>query len=103
MTKLKGICSDCGVVILEPEQVHIYICTNRPVLSTYKFTCECGMVVERGLDESIASAAILAGSKNTSWSIPAEALEVHRDTPISSDEILDFLLELEDDYPTEKL
>jgi hypothetical protein len=96
MTTIKASCPVCGDVDLTPAQVKLVVC-NRIEWSYYAFLCTgCEDEIRKPADEEIISLLITGGVDAQMWEIPAEALEEHSGPAITYDDVLDFVLALED-------
>ena len=89
-------CPVCGDVDLTPAQVRLVVC-SRIEWSYYAFACtDCNDEIRKPADEEIISLLITGGVDADMWEIPAEALEEHIGPAITYDDVLDFVLALED-------
>jgi hypothetical protein len=95
MTTIKASCPVCGDVELTPAQMRLVVC-SRPEWSYYAFLCtRCQDEVRKPADSEVVALLISGGVAAEEWDIPAEALEEKAGPAISYDDVLDFLLALE--------
>lgn len=96
MTTIKASCPVCGDVELTPALVRLVVCT-RAEWSYYAFTCTmCTDEVRKPADEQVVALLRSGGVLAERWTIPAEALEEHGGPRISYDDVLDFVLGLDE-------
>ena len=96
MTTIKAACPICGDVELTPLQVRLVICSEIE-RSYYAFVCtSCHDEIRKPADEEIMTLLISGGVAAETWEIPAEALEDHAGPRIGYDDVLDFVLNLDD-------
>jgi hypothetical protein len=91
---LSVFCPSCGEVDLTSDQVWLVI-ANAADRSHYRFRCaSCDRSVSRHADETVVAllAELVAVEE---LEIPAEALESHDGPPLTSDDLLDLVLALE--------
>ncbi len=94
MTTIKASCPGCGEVELTSDDIRLRVCSHG-ALSYYTFTCpECVQQVRKPADDHIVSLLMSGGVNAEVWEVPAEALEPKSGTPLSYDDLLDFLLQL---------
>lgn len=92
---IKATCPSCGDVELTRQQVRLVVCSVKS-WSYYAFTCAtCQNEVRKPARPGAVALLISAGVIAEHWHVPAEALETHIGPAISSDEVLDFTLWLE--------
>ncbi len=96
MTTIKASCPVCGDVDLTPAQVRLVVC-NQIEWSYYAFVCTtCRDEIRKPADEEVIGLLVTGGVEAHMWEIPDEALEEHYGPAISYDDVLDFVLALED-------
>jgi acyl carrier protein len=91
---LTVICPSCGEVDLTTDQVWLVIASAAD-RSHYRFRCAgCNLSVRRPADETVVAllAELVAVEE---FEIPAEALETHDGPALTSDDLLDLVLALE--------
>jgi acyl carrier protein len=91
---LTVICPTCGEVDLTTDQVWLVIASAAD-RSHYRFRCaSCNQSVRRPADETVVAllAELVAVEE---FDIPDEALETHDGPPLTSDDLLDLVLALE--------
>ena len=93
-TRFAATCPACGPVALSPEQMWLVL-ASVPGHDHYGFDCpSCEMVVRRPANPVVAR--ILQRTVAVEWMhIPAEALEVRDDLPLTVDDLIDLMLTLE--------
>ena len=93
---VKTTCKRCGDIELSPKAIELRICS---VLerSVYAFTCpSCSSsIIKPADDQRIISLLRSVGVPSVGWQIPAEADEPRDGPPLSNDDLLDFMLDLE--------
>jgi hypothetical protein len=91
---LTVFCPACGEVDLTSDQVWLVIASVAD-RTHYRFRCDgCNLSVRRPADETVV--ALLAEFVAVEeFEIPAEALETHDGPPLTSDDLLDLVLALE--------
>jgi predicted RNA-binding Zn-ribbon protein involved in translation (DUF1610 family) len=92
---LSVLCPSCGEVDLTSDQVWLVI-TSAKSRSHYRFRCsDCGQSVSRHADDTVVAllSELVAVEE---LEIPAEALESHDGPPLTSDDLLDLVLALEE-------
>jgi hypothetical protein len=95
VTIVVASCPTCGQVQLPPEVVHLVLCTPR-ARSSYWFPCPgCREAIRKPADEHIISLLKGADVPVTLLAVPLEALEPHSGPPLTANDVLDALLELE--------
>ena len=96
MTTIKASCPMCGDVELKPAQLRLVVC-SRSEWSYYAFSCTtCKDEVRKPADEEIVALLISGGVPAERWHVPAEALEEKAGSAITYDDVLDFVLNLDD-------
>ena len=94
MTTIKASCPVCGEVSLRPDQVRLMVCSHAP-LSYYAFDCTgCVDEVRKPADEHVVGLLVSGGVRPTTWSVPAEAMEVRSGPALGYDDLLDLVLHL---------
>ncbi|MHB1615001.1 MAG: hypothetical protein ACYCXA_12515 [Actinomycetes bacterium] len=94
MTTIKASCPDCGDVELTPRQLRLVVCNHAP-WSFYSFACPaCRVEVRKSADREIITLLVGGAVVAEPWYVPAEALEEHRGSALTVDDILDFALDL---------
>lgn len=94
MTTIKASCPSCGEVELTADEVRLRVCTH-PDLSYYAFDCpECLDEVRKPADDHIVNLLIAGGVSAEVWEVPEEAMEPHSGTPFTYDDLLDFVVAL---------
>jgi hypothetical protein len=91
---LTVLCPSCGEVDLSADQVWLVVASVAD-RSHYRFTCAgCDRSVRRPADETVVAllSELVAVEE---FEIPAEALETHDGPPLTSDDLLDLVLALE--------
>lgn len=96
-TIVKTTCSRCGDVELDPRQLELRICSV-PDRSVYAFTCPgCSApVIKPAADPRVITLLRSVGVPTVGWSIPAELDEPREGPPLTSDDLLDLMLALEE-------
>jgi hypothetical protein len=95
MTTIKASCPTCGDVELTPRQVRLVVCSV-PSRSFYSFQCRgCAEEVRKRAPEDVVALLRSGGVVAEHWVIPAEALEDRPGPRLTSDDLLDFCLLLE--------
>ena len=91
MATIRASCADCGDVELTTRDVEVRVCTHDNQ-GTYSFRCpSCDLVVVKTAEPRIIELLVASGVRLSTWSLPAELSEPHRDgEPISHDDLLDF-------------
>ena len=96
MTWIEATCPTCGAVEVTPGDIELGICKNHSDASYYRFTCPvCSDNVKKKAEDRVIELLIAEGVRPAHWSLPAEILETHSGPAITSDDVLDFLLLLE--------
>jgi hypothetical protein len=92
---LSVLCPTCGEVDLTSDQVWLVI-ASEPDRSHYRFRCStCESSVSRPADEAVI--ALLAELVAVEMlDIPAEALEAHDGPSLTTDDLLDLMLALDE-------
>jgi hypothetical protein len=92
---LSVLCPSCGEVDLTSDQVWLVI-SSVPSRSHYGFRCSgCEQSVSRHADEAVV--AVLADLVAVEeLEVPAEALESHDGPPLTTDDLIDLVLALEE-------
>lgn len=97
MTWIEATCPTCGSVEVTPDDIELGVCTNADA-SYYSFTCPvCAEHVKKKAEDRVIQLLIAEGVRPRNWTVPAEMLEDRSGPALTSDDVLDFLLELADD------
>jgi hypothetical protein len=97
MTTIKASCPTCGEVELTSRDVALMVC-NHAALSYYAFECpSCTDEVRKPADEHVISLLLSGGVPAQVWEVPAEVLEPKPGPAITYDDLLDFVLLLENE------
>lgn len=95
MTTIKASCPTCGDVELTPRQVRLVVCSVAS-RSYYSFQCHtCAQEIRKRATEDIVALLRSGGVVAEHWTIPAEALEERPGAALTTDDLLDFCLMLE--------
>jgi hypothetical protein len=95
MTTIKASCPTCGDVELTPRQVRLVVCSVA-ARSYYSFQCHtCAQEIRKKATEDIVALLRSGGVVAEHWTIPAEALEDRDGSALTTDDLLDFCLMLE--------
>ena len=95
MTTIKASCPSCGDVELTPRQVRLVVCSV-PARSFYSFSCHtCSEEIRKPASEDIVTLLRSGGVVAERWVIPAEVMEERTGAPLTTDDLLDFCLILE--------
>ena len=95
-TIVKTTCGRCGDVELQPTQLELRICSV-PDRSVYAFTCpNCSTpVIKPAADPRVIQLLRSVGVPSVGWSVPAEVAEPREGAPLTSDDLIDLMLLLE--------
>ena len=90
-------CERCGDVELNPSELELRIC-SQPERSVYAFHCPSCRIstIKPAADQRVVALLRSVGVQSVGWGIPAELLEPREGDPITSDDIIDLMLELDD-------
>lgn len=96
ITTVRTHCVKCNTdVRLPTADITLKVCQHAP-LSYYRFVCpSCGSPNHIPADDRVVSLLMSGGVEAEPWEVPAEALEPKAGEPISYDDVLDFVQELE--------
>ena len=95
MTTIRATCPGCGEVELTPEDIELRVCTQ-PSSSYYQFVCPlCDDTVRKPADDRVVQLLISGGVAATVWQLPDEVREMRAGPPLTTDDLLDFHLLLE--------
>lgn len=95
MTTIVASCPFCGQVELAPEQIELTIC-DPAARSTYTFLCPaCRVTVRKPAAAHAITLLVSGGVAAHVLVVPLEALERHTGPPLTSDDLLDLLIDLE--------
>ena len=95
MTVIKASCPTCGEVELKANDVALIVCKHSP-LSYYAFTCpSCTDEVRKPADDHVISLLMSGGVRARTWDVPAEVLEPKVGAVLTYDDLLDFVLQLQ--------
>lgn len=102
MKLIEANCPACGPVRCAPTEFELHVCTHSPA-SYYVFGCpQCGELVRKAATLAAVELLIAEGVQAQMWHLPAEILEVKPGPPLTADDLLDFLIELDrDDWVAE--
>lgn len=94
---VKATCGRCGDVELEPSQLQLRLCSVAD-RSVYAFTCpSCeAAVVKPAGDPRVISLLRSIGVPTVVWELPAELQERRDGPPLTSDDLIDLMLALEE-------
>lgn len=96
MTTIRATCPTCGDVELKPADLRLVVC-SRAEWSTYAFDCPaCRDEVKKPADEEVVALLVSGGVTVQTWHIPLEALEEHCGPRLTYDDLLDFVLWLDE-------
>ena len=102
VTQIKAHCPTCGDQMLTNEQVTLVLYPRRSVLNFYHFICGgCGDLVQKELTLLDTAKLRLADCNVEEIHLPAEAMEERPlMAALTNDDILDFMLDIEqEEYP----
>ncbi|MEX2554491.1 MAG: hypothetical protein WEB06_02540 [Actinomycetota bacterium] len=96
-TIVKTTCGRCGDIELAPSQLELRICST-PDRSVYAFTCpSCATsVIKPAADPRIITLLRSVGVQSVGWVIPAEVDEPREGPTLTSDDLIDLMLSLEE-------
>jgi len=97
-TRIRASCADCGDVELRVDDVHVRVCADDNA-GSYVFRCpRCDMAVVKNAEPRVVDLLLASGVTMTTWTLPAELDERHRDLPaLTHDDLLDFHAALDQD------
>lgn len=96
MTTIKATCPDCGEVEMTPKDVTLSVYENEDVEGFYEFLCPvCEDVVQKPADKHVRTLLEAAHVDIYVIRVPQEFLETKKGAPINHDDLLDFLIALE--------
>jgi hypothetical protein len=95
-TIVKTSCESCGDIELAPSQLELRICSS-PDRSVYAFTCpSCTVsVIKSAADPKVITLLRSVGVPSVGWVIPAEFDEPREGPAITSDDLIDLMLLLD--------
>jgi predicted RNA-binding Zn-ribbon protein involved in translation (DUF1610 family) len=97
MQVVKTTCPDCGELALLPGDITVTEHKMNPDESTYAFTCpKCKAAITKPAPDAIL--ALLTVAKGVRWNViqmPAELDEPHSGPPLTLDDLIDLMKELE--------
>jgi endogenous inhibitor of DNA gyrase (YacG/DUF329 family) len=98
MQTVKASCPECKKdVVLLPGDITVTLHKANLDLSTFSFTCpKCDQVVTREAPEGVRN--VLALASGVRWNViqpPAELEESHDGPPLTLDDLIDLMMELE--------
>jgi hypothetical protein len=86
----------CGRISLPTSAVELSICENHPDRNRYVFYCPCCQVVmAKRAPDAIVRLLTAAGVESVVWRCTAELCEPHYGPPLTADDVLDFLIDLQ--------
>jgi predicted RNA-binding Zn-ribbon protein involved in translation (DUF1610 family) len=92
MATIRAACPTCGDVKLRSRDLTVRVCADDDH-GTYSFACpRCGDSVRRDASPRILALLVSAGVRTEVWHRPAELLEPREGPPLTSDDLLDFHL-----------
>jgi hypothetical protein len=96
-TIVKTTCERCGDIELTPSELELRICST-PDRSVYAFTCpSCAVsVIKSAADPRVITLLRSVGVQSVGWVIPAEVDEPREGPAITSDDLIDLMLLLEE-------
>jgi hypothetical protein len=96
-TIVKTTCERCGDIELTPSELELRICST-PDRSVYAFTCpSCATsVIKPAADPRIITLLRSVGVQSVGWVIPAEFDEPREGPAITSDDLIDLMLLLDE-------
>jgi hypothetical protein len=95
VTTIRATCPTCGEVELTPDDIELRVCTHAPA-SYYQFVCPlCSEEVQKPADDRVVQLLISGGVPATVWELPQEFRETHEGPILTTDDLLDFHLLLE--------
>ena len=96
-TIVKTNCARCGDIELSPSQLELRICST-PERSVYAFTCpSCAIsVIKPAADPRIITLLQSVGVPSIGWVIPAEFDEPRGGPTLTSDDLIDLMLLLDE-------
>ena len=95
-TIVKTTCESCGDIELTPSDLELRICST-PGRSVYAFTCpSCSTsVIKPAADPRIITLLRSVGVQSVGWVIPAEIDEPREGPTLTSDDLIDLMLLLD--------
>lgn len=97
MTTIRGACPLCGDVQLTADDITIRVCADDE-RGSYVFRCpDCSGLVVKDASRRLVDLLVSSGVRMQVWRLPAELRDADRHSdapPITSDDLLDFHLEL---------
>jgi predicted RNA-binding Zn-ribbon protein involved in translation (DUF1610 family) len=98
MQTVKASCPECGKdAFLLPGDITVTVHLVNPDLSTFSFTCpKCGNVITKPAPDDVRNLFALA--RGVRWNVirpPAELEESHDGPPLTLDDLIDLMMELE--------
>ena len=96
VTIVRSTCDVCGDVEMRPEHLELRVCSD-PKYSTYHFSCpSCHRLITKpAADGRVRLALLGVGVHMVEWSLPDELHEPHDGPPLTSDDLIDLMLLLE--------
>jgi len=95
VTTIRATCPTCGEVELTPDDIELRVCTHAPA-SYYQFECPlCSEEVQKPADDRVVQLLISGGVPATVWELPLEVRESHDGPALTTDDLLDFHILLE--------
>jgi hypothetical protein len=95
MITIGAWCPFCGRLELMPQQVRLVVC-NVESWSFYAFTCPtCHEEVRKPAPHDVVTLLVSGNVVAEPWNVPAEALEDHNGPALNHDDMLDFVLRLD--------
>lgn len=95
VTTIRATCPTCGEVELTPDDIELRVCTHAPA-SYYQFECPlCSEEIQKPADDRVVQLLISGGVPATVWELPQEVRESHDGPPLTTDDLLDFHILLE--------
>jgi hypothetical protein len=98
MQTVKAPCPECEKdVVLLPGDITVTLHKANPDLSTFSFTCpKCGKQATKPAPEGVRN--LLGLASGVRWNViqpPAELEESHDGPPLTLDDLIDLMMELE--------
>lgn len=92
MSWIEASCPECGTVDCRAADFDLAVCGDTRA-SFYAFACpKCGDRVQKHADDRVVEVLIAEGVNPTFWELPAEMTEEHSGPPLTTDDLLDFLI-----------
>jgi hypothetical protein len=98
MATIKAECPTCGVVRLRPHDLTVRVCVDDESQAAYRFRCpRCAGAIVHDASAAICALLVSVGVEEEAWHLPAELTEHAQGPALTSDDLLDFHLLLQDD------